>query len=101
MNSPKLNCIIASLVALSGCLTGEGAALGEAAVAADEIRGTVQSAHGAEAGVWVIAETQDFQTRFAKIVVTERRPHAVAQGRRQSMKPLAVHFQVRPSPLAD
>jgi hypothetical protein len=66
-----------------GLLTGEGAALGEAAVAADEIRGTVQSAHGAEAGVWVIAETQDFQTRFAKIVVTERRPHAVAQGRRQ------------------
>jgi hypothetical protein len=71
MNSPKLNCIIASLVALAGCLTGEGAALGEAAVAGDEIRGTVQSAHGAEAGVWVIAETQDFQTRFAKIVVTD------------------------------
>jgi hypothetical protein len=71
MNSPKLNCIIAPLVALAGCLTGEGAALGEAAVAGDEIRGTVQSAHGAEAGVWVIAETQDFQTRFAKIVVTD------------------------------
>jgi hypothetical protein len=71
MNSPKLNCIIASLVVLAGCLTGEGAALGEAAVGADEIRGTVQSAHGAEAGVWVIAETQDFQTRFAKIVVTD------------------------------
>jgi hypothetical protein len=71
MNSPKLKCVIASLVALAGCLTGEGAALGEAAVAIDEIRGTVQSAHGAEAGVWVIAETQDFQTRFAKIVVTD------------------------------
>jgi hypothetical protein len=71
MNSPKLNCIIASLVALAGCLTGEGAARGEAAGAADEIRGTVQSARGAEAGVWVIAETQDFQTRFAKIVVTD------------------------------
>jgi hypothetical protein len=71
MNSPKLKCIIASLVALAGCLTGEGAALGEVAVAPDEIRGTVQSAHGAEAGVWVIAETQDFQTRFAKIVVTD------------------------------
>jgi hypothetical protein len=71
MNSPKLKCIIASLVALAGCLTGEGAAFGEAGVAADEIRGTVKSAHGAEAGVWVIAETQDFQTRFAKIVVTD------------------------------
>ena len=71
MNSPKLKCIIASLVSLAGCLTGEGAALGEAGVATDEIRGTVKSAHGAEAGVWVIAETQDFQTRFAKIVVTD------------------------------
>ena len=40
-------------------------------VAPGEIRGTVQSAHGAEAGVWVIAETQDFQTLFAKIVVTD------------------------------
>jgi hypothetical protein len=71
MKSPKLKCIIASLAALAGCLTGEGVALGEAAAATDEIRGTVQSAHGAEAGVWVIAETQDFQTRFAKIVVTD------------------------------
>jgi hypothetical protein len=71
MNSPKLKCIIASLVALAGCLTGEDVAFGEAGVAADEIRGTVKSAHGAEAGVWVIAETQDFQTRFAKIVVTD------------------------------
>ena len=71
MNSPKLKCIIVSLVALAGCLTGEGAAYGEAGVAADEIHGTVMSAHGAEAGVWVIAETQDFQTRFAKIVVTD------------------------------
>jgi hypothetical protein len=71
MNSPKLKCIIALLVALAGCLTGEDVAFGEAGVAADEIRGTVKSAHGAEAGVWVIAETQDFQTRFAKIVVTD------------------------------
>src|SRR5882724_11818289 len=71
MNSPRLNRIFASLVALAGCLTGEGAAFGDAGAAADEIRGTVRSANGAEAGVWVIAETQDFQTRFAKIVVTD------------------------------
>lgn len=71
MNSPKLKGIIASLVALAGSLTGEGVALGETGVAADEIRGAVKSAHGAEGGVWVIAETQDFQTRFAKIVVTD------------------------------
>jgi hypothetical protein len=35
------------------------------------IRGTVTSARGPEAGVWVIAETTEFKTRFAKIVVTD------------------------------
>jgi hypothetical protein len=35
------------------------------------ISGTVSSIRGPEAGVWVIAESGDFQTRFAKIVVTD------------------------------
>jgi hypothetical protein len=35
------------------------------------IGGTVTSAHGAEAGVWVIAETTELPTKFAKIVVTD------------------------------
>jgi streptogramin lyase len=43
----------------------------EVSLAADDIGGTVKSARGAEAGVWVIAETHDFQTRFAKVVVTD------------------------------
>jgi hypothetical protein len=47
------------------------AAGSEPRTAATEIGGTVTSAHGAEAGVWVIAETRDFPTRFAKIVVTD------------------------------
>src|SRR5580692_11699117 len=38
---------------------------------AHDIGGTVTSSRGPEAGVWVIAETHDFQTRFAKIVVTD------------------------------
>jgi hypothetical protein len=75
MNSSQLKCIIASLVVLAGCLTGGRAALGEAGVPANQIRGTVKSAHGAEAGVWVIAETPDFQTRFAKIVVSDEAGH--------------------------
>lgn len=37
----------------------------------NEIRGTVASANGAEAGVWVIAETLDLPTRYSKIVVTD------------------------------
>ncbi len=37
----------------------------------DDIGGVVTGADGPEAGVWVIAETDDFQTRYAKIVVTD------------------------------
>ncbi len=37
----------------------------------DDIGGVVTSAKGAEAGVWVIAETADLPTRFAKMVVTD------------------------------
>jgi hypothetical protein len=37
----------------------------------DDIGGVVTSAHGPEAGVWVIAETTDLPATFAKIVVTD------------------------------
>jgi hypothetical protein len=37
------------------------------------IGGTVTSRVGPEAGVWIIAETRDLGTRFAKIVVTDER----------------------------
>src|SRR4051812_40972281 len=36
-----------------------------------ELAGVVRSANGPEAGVWVIAETTDFPTKLAKIVVTD------------------------------
>ena len=36
-----------------------------------DIGGVVKSAHGTEAGVWVIAETHDLATRYAKMVVTD------------------------------
>jgi hypothetical protein len=52
-------------------VAGAPAAAAQPRVAADEIGGRVRSPRGAEAGVWVIAETHDFQTRFAKIVVTD------------------------------
>jgi len=38
---------------------------------AQSIRGLVTNGRTAEAGVWVIAETEDLPTRFAKIVVTD------------------------------
>jgi hypothetical protein len=37
----------------------------------DDIGGVVTSARGAEAGVWVIAETTDLPTKFVRIVVTD------------------------------
>jgi hypothetical protein len=46
---------------------------GSVAVDADDIGGVVTSAKGPEAGVWVIAETTDLPTRFARIVVTDDR----------------------------
>src|SRR5438270_9832931 len=43
------------------------------AATAGNIRGVVTSRFGPEAGVWVVAETKDLGTRFAKIVVTDER----------------------------
>ena len=40
-------------------------------IGAHDIGGTVLSAKGPEAGVWVIAETTDLPTRYAKMVVTD------------------------------
>src|SRR5262245_18090718 len=42
-------------------------------VDADDIGGVVTGPKGPEAGVWVIAETTDLPTKFAKIVVTDDR----------------------------
>ena len=40
-------------------------------IGTNEIGGTVTSAKGPEAGVWVIAETTELPTKFARIVVTD------------------------------
>ena len=42
-------------------------------IGASDLGGVVKSANGPEGGVWVIAETTDLPTRFAKIVVTDDR----------------------------
>ena len=43
------------------------------AIDSDDLAGTVTGPSGPEAGVWVIAETTDLATPFAKIVVTDDR----------------------------
>src|SRR5258705_4436315 len=40
-------------------------------VGATDLGGVVTGANGPEAGVWVIAETTDLPTKYAKIVVTD------------------------------
>src|SRR6266542_223104 len=42
-------------------------------IGAGDLGGVVASGNGPEAGVWVIAETTDLPTKFAKIVVTDDR----------------------------
>src|SRR5258705_8677969 len=41
------------------------------AIDPDDIGGVVTSTNGPEAGVWVIAETSDLPTKFARLVVTD------------------------------
>ena len=59
----------------TGCaaaaLLAAGLAGGPASAQDDDIGGVVTSDAGPEAGVWVIAETDDFDTGFRKIVVTD------------------------------
>ena len=40
-------------------------------IGATDLGGVVMSTHGREAGVWVIAETTDLPTKYAKVVVTD------------------------------
>ena len=44
---------------------------GQAPAGGDDLRGVVRGPAGPEAGVWVIAETDDLDTGFRKIVVTD------------------------------
>ena len=60
-------------IALAGVLAAAPAELrAQTAVAIDndDIGGVVTGTNGPEAGVWVIAETTDLPTRYAKMVVT-------------------------------
>jgi hypothetical protein len=58
------------------CLLAVAAAAQQRATVAidpDDMGGTVDNGKAPEAGVWVIAETTDLPTRFARIVVTDDR----------------------------
>ena len=74
--------VAASIAALLGVMSSCGGAGGAPTGAdsdpdasieldSDDIGGVVTSAEGPEAGVWVVAETDDTPTHFVKIVVTD------------------------------
>ena len=60
---------LAALVA--GVPSQPGAQTPAVAIDNDDIGGVVTGPKGPEAGVWVIAETTDLPTKYAKIVVTD------------------------------
>ena len=70
MTKPTLR-LIPSAILIFGGLTIGASAASPVEIDGDDIGGVVQSRVGPEAGVWVIAETSDLGTRFAKIVVTD------------------------------
>src|SRR6266481_2865355 len=61
--------VVASALAalLTACLSTQGTG----STGANDIAGVVTGPNGPEAGVWVIAETNDLPTKFAKLVVTD------------------------------
>ncbi len=65
----RINCWSVSALFLFGLMSGLQAA--QVKVSSQDIGGTVTGVKGPEAGVWVIAETTDLQTKFAKVVTTD------------------------------
>ena len=61
------------LAAAPARLSAQQTTAGAVRIGDNDLGGTVSSANGPEAGVWVIAETTDLPTKFAKIVVTDDR----------------------------
>src|SRR5215472_17419566 len=62
---------IAMIWAGSASTLAQPAATRTVAIDGDDIGGVVSGPNGPEAGVWVIAETTDLPTKFARIVVTD------------------------------
>src|SRR3954468_15656807 len=63
--------LAAALALLAPAAGAQPAAAPAVAIDDDDIGGVVRGPGGPEAGVWVIAETSELPTKFAKIVVTD------------------------------
>jgi hypothetical protein len=63
--------VLVSLASGVVVFSGRAAEPAKVAIDSNDIGGTVTGPHGPEAGVWVIAETKDLPTKYAKVVVTD------------------------------
>jgi hypothetical protein len=70
--TPSSILVVAALLAAAApAALAQPAAPAGVALGAGDIGGVVSGPNGPEAGVWVLAETTDLPTKFAKIVVTD------------------------------
>ncbi len=75
MSAKKLGLLGAAVSLFLGLLAltlgAQTRSTGSVKIDEDDIGGVVRSSKGPEAGVWVIAETNDLPTRFTRIVITD------------------------------
>src|SRR5688500_14134399 len=76
-------CVLAAALAvafLAACAAQTQQSADGVTIGDSDLGGVVTSATGPEAGVWVIAETTDLPTKYAKMVVTDERGRYVVPG---------------------
>src|SRR5688572_15041939 len=66
-----LGAAVAMALVGAGCQTQQVDVAPSPVTEGDDIMGVVTGAKGPEAGVWVIAETNELPTKYTKIVVTD------------------------------
>ena len=72
MKSIKIGVGLVGLIALVTLLVVAPVSLrAQVTMAGDDIGGVVRGPNGPEPGVWVIAETSDLPTKFARMVVSD------------------------------
>src|SRR5438477_7708945 len=69
--NPRALAIASVLMASLPWVNAQQRSAATVAIEPDDIGGVVTSSKGPEAGVWVIAETSELPTKFARIVVTD------------------------------
>ena len=72
--------VAALLVACAAQVSDSGTTDPAIRIGGSDLGGVVTSANGPEAGVWVIAETADLPTKYAKMVVTDDRGRYLVPG---------------------